>query len=859
MTALATATAATEPTRYWGRETGRLGVRDGLMRCDEPLPIDAVLGTLDAALATGRNAVLIAPPGAGKTTRVPLALLSAPWRGDGKLLVLEPRRLAARNAAERMAATLGERVGARVGLRARLASKVSRDTRIEVITEGVFTRMILDDPELQGVAAILFDEFHERSLDADFGLALALDCQRGLRPDLRLLVMSATLEGARVAALLGDAPVIETHGRSFAVETRYVGRDTARRIEDEMAECIVRAMAAEPGSVLAFLPGQGEIRRLAERLEERIASPQVIIAPLYGAMDATAQDRAIAPPPAGTRKVVLATSIAETSLTIDGVRIVIDSGLARVPRFEPDIGVTRLETVRVSRAGADQRRGRAGRTEAGVCYRMWDEPQTQALQPFAEPEIKSADLAGLMLDCAEWGATEPTALSWLDPPPRAALSVATEELQALAAIDEGNRITAHGRLLRSLPLPPRLAAMMVAAAARGEAALAGEIAAMLVERGIGGSDTDIERRIEAFRRDRSRRSADMRRLVQNWTQLVMTAGKSPSTADAIYSLASPLISCLAAAYPERIAKARGLPGQFLLANGRAAAIEATDALARAPFLVIAEMQGSAARTRILLAAAASERDILAVAKHRIVARDDCVYDKASGAVRARRSLRLDAIVLSSEPRAIRPDEDVSAALALGAAEHGIDRLPWTRQQIQLRDRIAFLRAAEGEDWPDVSDAALAASAERWLAPFTGRKTRLSEITSGDLGQALDALLTYDLRKRLDVDAPTHFEAPTGNRHPIDYEGAGAPRLAIRVQELFGLKEHPSIAAGRLPLTLELLSPAHRPIQVTRDLPGFWHGSWADVRADMRGRYPKHVWPEYPASALPTARAKPRKA
>lgn len=828
------------------------------MRCDEPLPIDAVLGTIDAALSEGRNAVLIAPPGAGKTTRVPLALLTAPWRGDGKILVLEPRRLAARNAAERMAATLGERVGARVGLRARLASKVGRETRIEVVTEGVFTRMILDDPELNGIAAVLFDEFHERSLDADFGLALALDCQRGLRPDLRLLVMSATLEGGRVAALLGNAPVIETYGRSFAVETRYVGRDASRRIEDEMADCIVRAMAVEPGSLLVFLPGQGEIRRLAERLEERIAGARVIIAPLYGAMDAAAQDRAIAPSPAGLRKVVLATSIAETSLTIEGVRIVVDSGLARVPRFEPDIGVTRLETVRVSRAGADQRRGRAGRTEPGVCYRLWDEPQTQALPKFADPEIKSADLAGLMLDCADWGATDPAALSWLDPPPRATLSVAVEELRALAAIDEGNRITAHGRLLRSLPLPPRLAAMMVAAAALGEAELAGEIAAVLVERGIGGSDTDIERRIEAFRRDRSRRSADMRRLAQGWAQLVTTARNKVEAANVTASPMPPLISCLAAAYPERIAKARGAPGQFLLANGRAAAVDETDALARSPFLVVAEMQGSAARTRILLAAAAGERDILAVAKDRIIARDECDYDEASGAVRARRSLLLDAIVLSFEPRAIRPDEDVSAALARGAAAHGIERLPWTRQQRQLRDRIAFLRAAEGEVWPDVSDGALAASAEQWLAPFTGRKTRLAEISAGDLGGALDALLTYDLRRRLEIEAPTHFEAPTGHRHPIDYDGAGAPRLAIRVQELFGLREHPAIAAGRLPLTLELLSPAHRPIQVTRDLPGFWAGSWSDVRADMRGRYPKHVWPEDPASALPTARAKPRK-
>ncbi len=827
------------------------------MTWGDPLPIDVVLAQLVETLGRVANAVLIAPPGAGKTTRVPLALLDAAWSGDRRVLVLEPRRIAARAAAQRMARTLGEVVGQRVGLRARLNSKVGPRSRVEVITEGVFTRMILDDPELKGVAAVLFDEFHERSLDADFGLALALDAQAGLRPDLRILVMSATLEGARVATLMGGAPVIESHGKSFDVETRYLGRDQSQRIEDQMTAAIRKALASESGSILAFLPGQGEIRRVAERLAEQISDDKVIVAALFGAMDAAAQDRAISPAPEGQRKVVLATSIAETSLTIEGVRVVIDSGLSRVPRFEPDIGVTRLETLRASRAAADQRRGRAGRTEPGVCYRLWDEPQTQSLPAFAPPEIRSADLAGLLLDCAAWGATDPMALSWLDAPPKAALNAAREELRALRAIDSDGRISAHGRLLRALPLPPRIAAMLVASANWGEEMItvAAESAAILVERGLGGNDTDIARRLEAFRRDRSRKAGDMRRLAQGWARLV--ARHSAVDGEVPASAPPAEVLCLAAAYPERIAKARGAPGQFLLANGRAAYVDATDALARAPYLVVAEMQGKAAQTRILLAASASERDIVALAGDRITQRDECIFDDEAGAVRVRRSRRLDAIVLSSEARAVGPDDDVSLALAEGAARTGIERLAWSKAQLQLRDRVAFLRAADGEVWPDLSDAALDATAAQWLAPYLGTRTRLTEITADVLGAALEALLPYELKRRLDTEAPTHFVAPTGNRHPIDYDGAGAPRLAIRVQEMFGLKQHPAIAGGRLPLTLELLSPAQRPIQVTRDLPGFWAGSWADVRADMRGRYPKHVWPEDPAAAQPTARAKPR--
>jgi len=839
------------------------------MEFAEALPIDAVLDDVRRALAGGPSAVLVAPPGAGKTTRVPLALLDEPWLEGRKILILEPRRLAARSAAERMARTLGENLGERIGLRARLSSKVGPKTRIEVVTEGVFTRMILDDPALASIGAVLFDEFHERSLDADLGLALALDCRRGLRADLRLLVMSATLEPGRVAGLLDGAPVIESTGRAHPVETRYLGRNPPARLEDQMADAIVKALRADPGSVLAFLPGQGEIRRVEERLQRRIDDSALVIAPLYGSMDIAAQDRAIAPAAAGRRKVVLATSIAETSLTIEGVRIIVDCGLARVPRYEPDVGVTRLETVRVSRASADQRRGRAGRTGPGLCYRLWDQPETASLLPSSEPEIRSADLAGLVLDCAEWGVTDPATLSWLDPPPPAALAAARSDLAALGALDEAGRITEAGRQIRSLPLPPRLARMVLAAAGRCAAEEAAGICAVLVERGLGGTDTDLELRLEAFRRDRSRRTEDMRRLAQAWARAATEHAKSATNASAQQSPSPPgagetcgralcsLAALLALAYPDRIAKARGAPGQFLLANGRGAYLDGADPLARSPYLVVAELQGAAAATRILLAARAGEAEILALAAGRIREGGELVFDRDSAALRARHVRRLEAIELASEPRPVAPGGDAALALADGIAALGIARLPWSRAQLQLRDRVAFLRAGDPNTWPDLSDRALAAAARDWLAPVLEAKTRLGDVTAGDLGQALDVLLPWDLKRGLEAEAPTHFVAPSGNRHAIDYEGAGAPALHVRVQELYGLKTHPAIAGGRLKLTLHLLSPAQRPIQITRDLPAFWAGSWGDVKAEMKGRYPKHPWPDDPANAAPTTRAKPR--
>jgi len=829
-----------------------------LRKFTPPLPIDAALAPLADALAQAPSAVLVAPPGAGKTTRVPLALLDAPWREDHKILLLEPRRLAARGAARRMAETLGEEVGETVGLRARLETRVSKATRIEVLTEGVFTRMILDDPALEGIGAVLFDEFHERSLDADFGLALALDTQRSLRGDLRLLVMSATLAGEAVADLLGGAPVIASEGRSFPVETRYLGRSPHQRIEDQMADAIQRALAAEPGSILAFLPGQGEIRRTEQRLRERLDRDAAIIAPLYGALDRSAQDAAIAKAAPGTRKVVLATSIAETSLTIEGVRVVIDCGTSRVPRFDPDVGVTRLATVRVSRASADQRRGRAGRTQPGVCYRLWDEAETASLPPFGEPEIRSADLAPLVLDCAEWGVTDPRTLAWLDPPTPAALEAARDELHALGALDAGGRLTDAGRRLRALALPPRLAAMLIEAARTGAEAEAAEIAAVLVERGLGGNDTSLDHRLETFRRDRSRRATDMRRLAAGWARTARsTSPTSPDPHEGGEPLPPSAAALLALAYPERIAKARGARGQYLLANGRGANLDPADALARTPFLVVAEMQGTAAATRIVLAARTSEAEILRFAGHRIITRDELMFDRESASVRARRVRRLDAIELASEPRPAEPGPETESALAGGLASLGAGKLPWTRAQLQFRDRVAFLRAAGGADWPDLSDMALTAALSDWLGPYLAGKTRLADLTADDLGQALDGFLPWALKRRLDEEAPTHFEAPTGHRHAIDYEGAGAPALHVRVQELFGLKTHPSIAGGRLPLTLHLLSPAHRPIQITRDLPGFWAGSWAAVKAEMKGRYPRHSWPDDPADAAPTARAKPR--
>jgi ATP-dependent helicase HrpB len=841
------------------------------------LPIDEALPALSAALRARNVAVLVAPPGAGKTTRVPLVLKDEPW-ATGKILVLEPRRIAARAASDRMASTLGERVGDTVGLRVRFGSKVSAKTRIEVVTEGVFTRLILDDPELKGITAVLFDEFHERSLDADLGLALARDAQQGLREDLKILVMSATIDGARIAKLIGDAPVIESQGRAFPVETRYVGRDPRARIEDQISDAVTRALRADAGSVLAFLPGAAEIRRTETVLKERVDAATDVVA-LFGALDAQTQDRAIAPSPPGRRKVVLATSIAETSLTIDGVRIVVDCGLARVPRYEPDVGLTRLETVRVSRAAADQRRGRAGRTEPGICYRLWDEPQTASLEAYARPEILSADLSSFVLDLAAWGAA-PEALSFLDPPPKGALAEARALLAELGALADG-RITDEGHRLRRLPLPPRLARMVVDAAAEGAAELAADIAAVLTERGLGGDDVDLTHRVEGFRRDRSRRASDARQMARRWSELA-----SPSTRSTPSPLAgegwgggaeselgrrphtpnpSPqggeeprdlsIGSILSLAYPDRIAKNRR-NGTFLLANGRGGNVDQASPLAREPFIAVAELTGSAAQGRIVVAAPIALAEIEQRFASRIENRDEVTFDEKSLSLRARRSRRLGALALTEQTRKVEPNEDAARVLAEGIARAGIGKLPWTKSLTQWRDRVMFLRRAEGDEWPDLADAALAANVD-WLVPALAEKTAVAQISPDDLNNALTELLPWPLRRRLEAEAPTHFEAPTGTHAAIDYQAEAGPTISIRLQELFGLDQHPSIAGGRISLVIELLSPGHKPVQITRDLPGFWRGSYAAVRSEMRGRYPRHPWPDNPLDASPTRRAKPR--
>jgi ATP-dependent helicase HrpB len=815
---------------------------------DTPLPIDAALPDLTAALAAHNATVLVAPPGAGKTTRVPLVLLDEPWAKDKKILVLEPRRLAARAAAARMASTLGEQVGDTVGLRVRFGSKVSKRTRIEVVTEGIFTRLVLDDPSLEGVAAVLFDEFHERSLDADLGLALARDAQVGLREDLKLLVMSATLDGARVAALLDSAPVVESEGRSFPVETRYLGRDTRARIEPQVADAVQRALRADGGSLLVFLPGAGEIRRTETLLKERVSDPNTDIVALYGALDAREQDRAISPSPPGRRKVVLATSIAETSLTIEGVRVVIDSGLSRVPRYEPDVGLTRLETVRVSRAAADQRRGRAGRTEPGICYRLWDEPQSGSLEAYTRPEILSADLSSFVLDLAQWGVSDPASLSFLDSPPQAALNEARTLLRELGAIDGDGRITDEGRNLRQLPLPPRLARMVVDAGREGAGLTAAEIAAVITERGLGGDDVDLSHRLDRFRRDRSARASDARAMAKRWADTAGAKGKGEMSPGAI----------LALAYPDRIAKSRGGGnGAFLLANGRGGQVDPASALAREPFLAVAELTGAAAASRIVLAAAVALEVIEARFADQIEDRDAVTFDNASASLRARRARRLGAITLAEQIKPVAPDADTAHTLAQGLVNLGVDRLPWSKAVLHFRERVGFLRRSEGDEWPDLSNEGLAASAADWLEPLLTDKTALSQLSAGEISDAIMNQVPWTMRRRLDAEAPTHFTAPTGSAVPIDYAAEQGPTVSIRVQELFGLAAHPAIAGGRVPLTIELLSPAHRPVQVTRDLPGFWRGSYAAVRTEMRGRYPKHPWPDDPLTAPATRRAKPR--
>jgi len=812
------------------------------------LPIDDVLDPLLSALGRSPNAVLVAEPGAGKTTRVPLALLSAPWRKDGKIIVLEPRRLAARAAARRMASELGEPVGETVGYRVRMDTKIGKTTRIEVVTEGIFTRMILEDPELSGIAAVLFDEFHERSLDADLGLALALEVQQALREDLRLLPMSATLDAAKVAGLLNDAEIIESSGRSFPVETRYLGRSPGQRIEDAAAQAVQQALREETGSILVFLPGQGEILRTAERLTGKLPG-STQLAPLYGALDGQAQDQAIKPPPEGVRKVVLASAIAQTSLTIEGIRVVIDCGLARVPKYEPQTGLTRLETVRVSRASADQRRGRAGRIEPGVCYRLWDEAQTVALPAAEAPEILEADLCSLVLDLALWGASDPQQLAFPDPPPAPSWSEAVSLLTELGALDRSGRLTAEGRALANLPIHPRLGHMIRQAAREDCGWTAALIAALVSEPGLGGRDPDLRGRLTWLARDPSQRAKDTRQMAERWLKL------SRARKDQVRIEHAGRV--LAYAYPDRVAEARGRAGSFRLANGRGAELDDAHPLAVEPFLCVADVQGKAAKGRIALCAPLGKDDIEDIFGGAVTEADEVTLTP-DGKIKARRVRRYRNVVLDRRTIATPDPDAIASALIAEIGRRGIGRLPWSKDQMRLRARVAYLRDKDAPDLPDLSDGALQETLDDWLHPYMAGLTRLEDIDAGLLGNALHGLIPFGAATRIDTGAPSHFEAPTGSRVPIDYGGETGPTVSVRVQELFGLTEHPAICNGALPLTLELLSPAHRPIQITRDLPGFWKGSWSDVKADMKGRYPKHEWPDNPEEAPATRRAKPRK-
>ena len=808
-----------------------------------PLPIETVLPDLLAALREGPNAVLVAPPGAGKTTMAAPALLGESWC-VGQVWLLSPRRLAARAAAERMAELAGERPGETIGYITRLDSKTSARTRVLVVTQGVFLRRIQDDPALEGVSAVLFDEVHERSLDGDFGLALALDAQGGLREDLRLLAMSATLDGARFASLLGGAPVIESVGRSYPVDLRHIGRDGAARIEDSMAAAIGRVLTDEPeGDILAFLPGVGEIERTAERLAGR--SGAIAVHRLHGSLDPAVQRSALRPGTDGRRKVILATSIAETSLTIDGVRIVLDSGLARRPSHDVAAGMTRLVTQRVSQAAATQRAGRAGRHAPGIAYRLWEAAATSGLAPFDTPEILSSDLSSLLLDCAVWGLSDPAGLPWLDAPPVAALTEAGRRLRAIGALDEEGRATAHGRAIAALPLDPRLAHMLVRAGEGGMAEIAAEVAALLTERGLGGTDADVAARRERWRREKGPRADGARALARRWTALVGNQARAnidPAEAVAL---------CLALAFPDRIAKRRAADGaDWISAGGRAFRLDSLSPLARAEWLAVGEVQGTAAGARILSAAVIDPAAVERLFANRIGERRTVRYRADIGGVDALRERTLGAIRLSSGTDDNPERASVVAALADGIRAQGLDALPWPDSAISLRIRSNYAGEAA------LADEALLADVAEWLPevlPDTAR--RLSGIAPSSLLQMLENRLGWGAINRIEGIAPRQFVSPAGSHHEIDYAAEGGPRVDLRVQALFGLAVHPVVGGERVPLVLSLTSPAGRPIQTTRDLPAFWKGSWADVAKEMRGRYPRHPWPDDPASAAATLRTK----
>ena len=827
------------------------------------LPIEQVLPALRDALLRSAAAVVQAPPGAGKTTRIPLALLAEPWLEDRRVLVLEPRRLAARAAARRMATTLKETIGATVGFRVRGETRIGPTTRIEVVTEGVLTRMLLDDPSLEGVGALLFDEFHERSIHADFGLALALQTQELLRPELRILVMSATLDGAAVASLLRGAPIVTSEGRVHPVEIRHLAVRQNARIEDSVAAAVRTALARDDGSILAFLPGAPEIRRCLGLLERGALPGDVRVLPLYGDLPPAAQDSAIAPAPLRERKVVLATSIAETSLTIDGVRVVVDGGLSRVPRFSPRTGMTRLETVRVTRSSANQRTGRAGRTAPGVCYRLWAREEDVQLAEGARPEILEADLAALALDLAVAGIADPAQLRWLDAPPEAALAQARALLLQLGALDSGHRITSHGRAMAAFGMHPRLAHMLLVARARDRGATACLIAALLEERDVFRRDApprdpDLRTRLALVaggdRSDSSVVDHDAVRRVREQSRRLREQLRVPSSESMDDSIGGILLAC---AYPDRVAQLRTGGGhRYLMRNGMGAELSDPGGLAGAMYLAVADLDGRSPRARIYLAAPVDLSELEDTFGRDIERNEVVTWDSGPGAVVAVYRERLGAIVLRERSLHTVDVELVSGVLVNAIARGDGLSLTWSDAARGIRERIAFLRANDPA-WPDVSDDTLLATLCDWLRPHLAGLRRRSDVQRLPLDNIMLDMLTWEQRRQLDELAPTHLVVPTGSRIAIDYADPAAPVLAVRLQEMFGLAETPRIGGGRVTLTLHLLSPAHRPVQVTRDLAGFWKSSYFAVRKDLRGRYPKHAWPEDPLSATPTRRAKPR--
>ncbi|MFD0916764.1 ATP-dependent helicase HrpB [Pseudahrensia aquimaris] len=813
------------------------------------LPIHEKLGDLLRLLETQSRAVLIAPPGAGKTTIVPLALLDAPWREGRKIIVLEPRRLAARGAASRMASLLGENVGETVGYRVRFDTKISAKTEIEVVTEGVFTRMLASDPGLEDVACILFDEFHERSLDSDLALALCLDLQTGLREDLRLIPMSATLDGGQVAHTI-DAQVIESAGRQYPVEIVYREGRVKEAVEAQMASAVrAEIVQANTGSILCFLPGQREIERAFEVLKDTLPNDTDLLR-LYGALSSAEQDAAIQPSPSGRRKVVLASAIAETSLTIDGITTVIDSGLSRLPFHELATGLTRLQTVRSDQASIAQRAGRAGRLGPGRAIRLWREQQTASLPKTAPPEIINADLTDLVLTLADWGVANPAQLIWLDPPPAPAWNEATALLRKLGALSAEGSLTEHGRMLARLPMPPRLAHMIASSANPQEATL---LALVLQERGLGGAAVDVESRLARVKSGRDKRSQQMQTLAK---RLAAQVGKAQAESESVGVT-------LALAFSERVAQRGGQSPngmiRYTLANGRGAEIDAIEPLAAQDYLVVADMIGRAGAARIVSAAAIEKADLLSRFEAEIATVRSTRFDGSKGKLLGAEVRKFGVLPLE-KPRGFSPSaEDITDALIHAVREQGLDALPWQKADWALLERLRFWTAHHtGADTPKrFCEAALIDELDEWLEPFIAGRTSLKELADGTLSNAL--LLRSGLGSVRDLDRilPSHFTAPTGSKIPIIFSAAKAV-IAVRPQELFGLTAHPTIIDGTFALEIELLSPAGRPIQITSDLPGFWRGSWADVRADLRGRYPKHPWPENPLEAEPTQRAKPRK-